>query len=237
MTEAFLNRWQEEGGYREVLKIAIPLILSTGSIVIQHFVDRMFLAWHSAEAVASATPAGLISYSLMSIFIGTATYVNTFVAQYSGAERHTRIGPAVWQGLYFALFACLAILPLYPMAPKIFALAGHAPELQQMETQYFQVLIFSGFATTASSAMAGFFTGRGKTRVVMWVTFASTAVNIFFDYGLIFGNLGFPSLGIRGAALATILSQYIRVIIYVLLIMGLHHRKKYWTLKGWKPEK
>ena len=237
MTEALQKRWLEEGGYREVLKIAIPLILSTGSMVIQHFVDRMFLSWHSAEAVASATPAGLISYTLMSVFVGTATYVNTFVAQYSGAGRNKRIGPSVWQGLYFAVFAGLAILPLYPIAPKIFSLAGHAPEIQKMEIQYFQILIFSGFAATASSAMAGFFTGREKTNVVMWVTFASTAVNIILDYALIFGNWGFPCLDIRGAALATVISQYSRIIIYVFLMMRPHHRKKYWTLKGWKPER
>jgi len=237
MLTALRNRWYVEGGYREVLTIAVPLILSTGSVVIQHFVDRMFLAWHSAEAVASATPAGLFSYSLMSIFIGTATYVNTFIAQYSGAKRNNCIGPAVWQGLYFAVFAGLAVLPLYPLAPKIFALAGHTPDLQEMEVQYFQILIFSGFAVTASSAMAGFYTGRGKTKVVMWVTFISTAVNIILDYGLIFGNWGFPQLGIRGAALATVVSQYVRVAIYAYLMLESRLRKEYSILTGWKPDR
>ena len=237
MIEAIKNRWQGDGGYREVLNLAFPLLLSTGSITIQHFIDRMFLTWHSPEAIAAATPAGMISFTLMSIFIGTAVYVNTFVAQYSGAQQHTRIGPAVWQGLYFSLFAGLAVLPLYPLTSRIFALAGHTPEVQHLECQYFKILIFSGFSVTASSAMAGFFSGRGKTKVIMWVTFASTAVNIVLDYGLIFGNLGFPSLGIRGAALATVISQYTRVIIYLFLIMKPHYQKKYWMLKGWKPEK
>ena len=67
------------------------------------------------------------------LFLILCSYVNTFVAQYSGAGRNNRIGPSVWQGLYFAFFAGLAILPLYPLAPKIFSMAGHAPELQKME--------------------------------------------------------------------------------------------------------
>lgn len=231
------RRWRDEGGYREVLQLSIPLILSTGSIVIQHFIDRMFLAWHSTEAIAAATPAGLICITFMAPFIGTATYVNTFVAQYSGARQHTRIGPAVWQGLYFSLCAGIIVLPLFPLAPKIFALAGHAPAVRQMETQYFQILIFSGFAATASSAMAGFFSGRGRTKVIMWVTFVSTVTNIVLDYGFIFGNWGFPSLGIRGAALATVISQVVRAVIYVFLIFKSRYQDEFWTLKGWRPER
>ncbi len=231
------NRWHEEGGYKEILILAIPLILSTGSMTIQHFVDRMFLTWYSPEAIAASTPAGLVSFTFMSLFMGTATYVSTFVAQYSGAKHYTRIGPAVWQGIYFSFFAGLVVLPLYPLAPKIFAAAGHAPRVQRLEVQYFQILIFSGFAVAASSAMAGFFSGRGKTKIIMWVMFTSTAVNIVLDYLLIFGNAGFPKMGIRGAALATVVSQYTRAIIYLYLMVKPEHRHKYWTLKGWKLER
>lgn len=236
MIDSLRTRWKGDGGYREVLTIAFPLILSSGSITIQHFIDRMFLAWHSSEAIASAMPAGMVSFTIMALFFGTTTYVNTFVAQYHGAKRYQRIGPAVWQGLYFSILAALAILPLYFLAPQIFALAGHAPTVQRMETDYFQILVFSGFAVTASSAMASFFSGRGKTKTVMWVMFASTTVNIILDYGLIFGNLSLPAMGIRGAALATVISQYVRVFIYAVLLMKVEYRRQYLTLAGWKPE-
>lgn len=237
MFERLKKRWHDEGGYREVLIMSVPLILSTGSITIQHFVDRMFLSWYSKEAIAAAMPAGILNYAAMSLFIGTATYVNTFVAQYYGAKRHNRIGPAVWQGLYFSLLAALAILPLYPLAPHLFALAGHAPAVQVLETEYFQILIFSGFAVTASSALAGFFSGRGDTKTVMWVTFASTFTNIVLDYAFIFGNWGFEEMGMKGAALATVISQYVRLGIYLLLIFKEKYQNPYWTVKGWKPEK
>ena len=81
------HRWHAESGYREVLKLAFPLILSTGSISIQHFVDRMFLTWHSPEAIAASVPGGIVSFTLMCLFIGTAAYVNTFVGQYYGAKQ------------------------------------------------------------------------------------------------------------------------------------------------------
>jgi len=94
--DSFTRRWSYEGGYRQVLFIAIPLILSTGAWSVQHFVDRMFLTWYSPEAIAAAMPAGMLNFTIMSLFLGTAGYVNTFVAQYYGVGRYERIGPVLW---------------------------------------------------------------------------------------------------------------------------------------------
>ncbi|HOW99429.1 MAG TPA: MATE family efflux transporter, partial [Deltaproteobacteria bacterium] len=82
MGERFLHklkgRWGSEGGLREVLTLALPLILSTGSWAVQQFVDRMFLTWYSPDSIAAATPAGILNFTVMSLFIGTASYVGTF---------------------------------------------------------------------------------------------------------------------------------------------------------------
>ncbi|MCB0303312.1 MAG: MATE family efflux transporter, partial [Calditrichaeota bacterium] len=79
------QRWTAESGYREVLKIAFPLILSTASVSLQHFIDRVFLTWYSAEAIAASMPASLMSWTVICLFMGTAAYSGTFVAQYYGA--------------------------------------------------------------------------------------------------------------------------------------------------------
>ena len=103
----FRSRWAAEGGYRQLLIIAVPLIFSSAGFAIQQFVDRMFLAWYSAEAIAATMPAGLINFTTLHLFIGTAGYVSTFVAQYWGAALHNRIGPILWQGFYVAVFLYL----------------------------------------------------------------------------------------------------------------------------------
>jgi len=56
-----------DGSYRQVLTMAIPLILSTSSWSIQHFVDRMFLTWFSQDAVAASMPAGILNFTIMSL--------------------------------------------------------------------------------------------------------------------------------------------------------------------------
>jgi MATE family multidrug resistance protein len=235
--EYFSKRWAREGGYREFLVIAVPLILSTGAWSVQHFVDRMFLSWYSTETIAAAMPAGILNFSIMSIFIGTATYVSTFVAQYYGAGRYHLIGPVLWQGVYVSVLGGLVLICLIPFARPIFSLVGHDPVVQAHEVDYFQILCLGGAPVIASSAMAGFFSGRGRTWPVMWVNIYSTALNLIMDYALIFGNWGFPELGIRGAGIATVLSGVLSFFMYVVLISTRVHNKTYRTLSGWRFEK
>ena len=75
----------EPGGYREVIRIALPLVLSTASLTLMLFVDRMFLSWYGQDSVAAATPGGITYFTICSLFLGTAQYVNTIVAQYHGS--------------------------------------------------------------------------------------------------------------------------------------------------------
>ena len=231
------SRWTEEGGYRQLLVVAIPLILSTAAWSIQHFVDRMFLSWYSPEAIAAATPAGVLNFSLMSLFIGTAGYASTFVAQYYGAKRYQRIGPVIWQGVYISVLGGGVLLFFIPFARPLFDLVGHDPLVRGHEVAYFQVLCLGGGPVIASSAMAGFFAGRGRTWPVMWVNAMATAVNIVLDYALVFGNWGFPELGIKGAGIATALSGIFSFLAYAVLILHISRGKNYYILKGWRPEK
>ena len=231
------TRWNSPGGYREVLVIAIPLILSTATWSIQHFVDRMFLTWYSPEAIAAAMPAGMLNFSMVSIFMGTAGYVTTFVAQYYGARQFHRIGPALWQGVYISLFGGLLILCAIPFAESFFSLVGHSPLVQQNEVAYFEILCLGGGAYAASYALSGFFSGRGKTWPVLWVNAATTVVNLVLDYALIFGHWGFPELGIRGAGIATVVAGIFSLLMFFALLCSGSNNDTFHTIKGWRLER
>ncbi len=225
------NRWRAECGYQEVISLSLPLILSTSSTTIQHFVDRMFLTWYSPEAIAASVPGGILSFTMMCFFIGTATYTNTFVAQYFGAKQNEKIATAVWQGIYFALISSIVVFVYLPLAKPIFQLVGHTPEVQILEIQYFRVLLLGAPAIFVAAAVSGFFSGRGETWTILWANLAATAVNIVLDYIFIFGKFGFPEAGIRGAGLATVISNYL----YVLILFGLMLRPVFRkTFQTWK---
>lgn len=234
--QSFRSRWRAECGYREVLGIAVPLILSTSAWSVQHFVDRMFLAWYGPAAVAASMPAGMVNFTVMSLFIGTASYVATFVAQYHGAGRPDRIGPAVWQGLYIAAIGGIVHLALIPAAGPVFRFIGHEQLVRQYETVYFQVLCFGAAPGIAAAAMSGFFAGRGRTWPIMWVNVSATVVNVVLNYMLIFGKWVFPELGVKGAAIGTVLAACFSFCMYLVLLSRPGHDRRYHTLRGWRIE-
>ncbi len=86
------------------------------------------------------------------------------------------------------------------------------------------------------ATLSTFFAGRGETRVILYVNLLATLVNIVFDYLLIFGNGGFPELGVTGAALGTVLSQVAGAFVYLTLMLRRRHRVAHRTLAGWRPE-
>ena len=129
------------GGCREVLQIALPLVLSTSAFTIQMFVDRVFLMWYGSETMSAAMYGGILHFTIFSLFLGTATYVNTFVAQYDGAGQHRRIGASVWQGIYFSATAGLLILAISPLAPTIMNWVGHDPIVQPTATDVIHVFL------------------------------------------------------------------------------------------------
>ncbi|HPA83779.1 MAG TPA: MATE family efflux transporter [Deltaproteobacteria bacterium] len=231
------DKWNGRGGFREVLKIALPLVVSSGSWSVQHFVDRMFLTWYSPESIAAAMPAGMLSFTITSIFIGTASYVSTFVAQYFGAQRNTRVGPALWQGIYVALIGGLIVAATIPFADSIFGMFGHPEKIRAEEAVYFQYLNLGAAPVIAAAALSAFFSGLGRTMIVMWVNVAMTAINIVFDYIFIFGNLGAPEMGIKGAAIATVIAQIFNFIAYFVIIVKPSYNREFHTLKGWMFEK
>ncbi len=210
------------GSLRELMTVAVPLILSSGSVTLMITIDRLFLTWYSEEALAASLPAAAMHWTVMAAFIGMINYGNAFVAQYEGAGRKDRVAASVWQGIFLAIGAGLVFLLVIPLAPFLFAQAGHDPVVQKYETQFLQTLSFGAVPMLLTMAFGCFYSGRGKTRVVMYVDFLLAATNIALDPCLIFGLGPFPRLGIVGAGLATVTAYTVAVIAYV--VLSFRHR-------------
>lgn len=227
------KRWSTPNGYLEILKIAFPLILSTGSWSIQQFVDRMFLSWYSEEALASAMPAGILNFSFICIFIGTVSYAGTFVSQYTGAKEDSKIGKVLSHSLYISLLGAVVLLFVAPSSELLFQLIGHDESLQKLEATYFKILCFGAIGPILSAAFAGFFTGQGRTWPVMWVNMATTAINLILDYVLIFGVGPVQPMGIKGAAIATVIAGLSSIVMYGFLIFTPQNRKRFAIDTSW----
>ncbi len=204
--------------YRQVLRVSVPLVISMSSTMIMEFTDRVFLSNYSLEAIAAALPAGIAAFLFISFFLGTAQYLNVFVAQYVGSDRSQRLGAALWQGIYFSLLSGAALIGLSFFAEPLFALGGHPLEVQVLEAVYFKVLCLGSGILVIGTALSCFFSGRGQTRLVMLINMIGAVFNIPLDYALINGIWIFPEWGILGAAIATVMSWSLVTLVFALLV-------------------
>jgi len=213
-----------------VLTLALPLVLSSLSWTVLTFIDRMFLMWWSRDSLAASFPAALLWWALICCPLGVCQYVATFVSQYYGNDQPHRIGAIVWQGVWVGLLA--SPLAMFPMlfADSIFALAGHTPEVRAEEVTYFWIVGLSTPAMLVSNAIACFYSGQGRTGVVMVVDMVAVVTNIVLDYLWIFGHAGFPAAGIAGGAWATFVAIVVKLVIYLVLMAGVTNRRRFGSL-------
>jgi MATE family multidrug resistance protein len=222
---------------REVLMLALPLMVSTLSWTVMHFTDRVFLLWYSADAVAAALPAGALQFAVMCFPLGVASYVNAFVSQYYGAGRNNRIGLIVWQGVWIGLITVPVAAATIPLASAMFHGVGHPAQVADYEVEFYRTICWGSGAMVIAEALSTFFTGRGGVRTVMVVDTSAAILNVVLDYALIFGNLGLPALGVTGAALATVAALWWKALVYFALFLRHRYRDEFGTLTGCRFDK
>jgi MATE family multidrug resistance protein len=215
--------------------LAIPLILSSSFMTLQITIDRALLSQASSDAVAAAMPAALVYWTFLTLLQNTAGYATTFVAQYTGAGRPERVGPAVWQALYFSIVAGIAFLGLLPLAAPLMNLGGHSLDIQQFEVTYFRCLCFAALPALVVASVNSFFAGRGDSWTVLLIDATGMTVNALLAYAWIFGHWGLPAWGIAGAGWATVAGSATSATLGLLLLFRPKYRKAFSTL-GWRLE-
>jgi len=253
MSNSFLHWWSRPAGCRDVLAIAVPMIISSGSWAIMNFADRVMLTWYSentaelfvnanhsalsAEVAAAATGAATAASSLYlvitSLPLGIMMLINAFVSQYYGAGKHHRIGPVVWQGVFFGMLLLPIYILLEPIFGSVFSWMKHDAGLIVLEKRFMHFALYGVGAQISAEAIAAFFIGRGKTRTVMSVNIMSDIMNVIIGFTLIFGRFGFPELGTGGAALATTICMWFRFLaFFVLMFLANGRGDQYYVLRG-----
>ncbi len=164
---------------------------------------------------------------------------HSFVSQYNGDQQPREIGPIVWQAIWIAVILCPILLLANPLAPYFFGLAGHEEAIRVEEVRYFQALNWGAGGMLISQAAQTFYSGRGKTLMVMIVDSFFAAMNVGLDYLWIFGHWGFPEAGSAGAGYATAVAMWLKALTYVLLLIRQKNRENFNTgdfrfdLKRW----
>jgi MATE family multidrug resistance protein len=224
------------GGYRELIALSFPLILSASFWTVQIFIDRVFINMVSKEATAATMPTVGYFWSAFVLLNSTVLYATVFVAQYTGAGRPRRIGPVVWQALYFALVTGMLFPLLAPVADVVIGLSDHDPQVKRLESAYFGALTFAALPMLIISAVNSFFAGRGDSWTVLLINAVGMAANAALAYPLIVVQKADPVAAMQGAGYAAALGSAVSAALGLALLFRAKHRAEFDTLAGWRPD-
>lgn len=217
---------------KELFRLALPMVVSQGAFALMMFADRFFLSRLGASHVAAAMGGSVSFWVCMCFFNALAAYANALVAQYFGRRELERCPRVVTQGLIIAVVAQpLLWLIAWPVS-HVFVLMGHAPELVALERPYFLTFAAGGIVFLVKTVLASYFSGIGRTRVVMIADVIGVILNVPLSYALIFGHWGMPELGIVGAALGTLIAGLLTIGIYLIFYLNPIHAARFSVAKS-----
>ncbi|MEM7073868.1 MAG: MATE family efflux transporter [Pseudomonadota bacterium] len=186
------------------LRLGVPLIMSHLAQMSITLSDAVMLGWYSVEALAAEVLGGMLFYSLFVVGSGFAWAVMPMVAAAQSSGNQTQVRRITRMGGWLSvLFSCV-MLPAMIYGAPIFRAAGQDPAIGDLAGEYTSVV---GWALTPAllvMVLKCYLSALERTQVVMWVTLAALPLNILVNYVLIFGNWGAPELGVRGAAVASL---------------------------------
>ena len=214
------------GTIREIWTISWPLILSLFSMSLMLFTDRLLLSRYSLVDLNSAASAGTASWMFLVLPISIVAISEVFVGRYHGEERHSELGKPVWQMIWFSVM----MIPLFWMIALVlpFFLFYDSPNIIG-ETTYFRTILLFSPSIFINIAVAGFFIGSGRVKVVTICAVVANIMNISLDLLLINGFWGFPELGIFGAALGTGIAETFQCLCLFFFFLEKRHRIKFGT--------
>ncbi|MGH2612353.1 MAG: MATE family efflux transporter [Rhabdochlamydiaceae bacterium] len=192
------------GDLRALVRISLPLMLFLFCEAFTSFCERIFLSYHSIDAIHASLNASYLATIFQSPCVAIGAMAQVFVGFYQGSNEYKRIGPCVWQLIWFSFLSFLITFPLSFLASSWYF---KDTIIQKAGMEYFTMLALGNFLFPLSTALSSFYLGRGKTLLVTTLMVASYALHLALSWLLIFGVEGvIPALGAKGAALAKCMS-------------------------------
>ena len=220
----------------ELLSLAGPTVAQMASYTLMQFFDTWMLA-HVGTGVNEPTAAsngGMISFSVISIGMGTLFVVNTLVSQAFGGKDYAACGRYLWQGIWFALGFSVLLLAGLPFLSRVFTGFGHEPELVRLESLYLRIVLCGSALKLVGTACSQFLVAVNRPGSVLIATLTGVSANVLAAWSMIFGHLGFPRLGVVGSAWGQNIGVFVEMSAAICFVTLPHIRRVY-NIRDFKP--
>tara|TARA_R110002051_G_scaffold135133_2_gene208053 strand:- start:202 stop:1572 length:1371 start_codon:yes stop_codon:yes gene_type:complete len=206
------------------LILAIPVIMGMLGHTFVAFADNIMVGQLGTAELAAVSLGNSFVFIAMSLGIGFSTAITPLVAEADAAGKVSEGKSALKHGLVLCTGLGLALFAIILLAKPLMYLMKQPPEVVALAMPYLDLVAFSLVPLIIFQAFKQFSEGLSQTKYPMYATIIANVVNIFLNYVLIFGNFGFPKMGIVGAAIGTLVS---RVVMVIFIWTLLSYKKKF----------
>lgn len=205
--------------YKHLFLITLPIVLQSLITSSLNMLDTMMIGKVGEVELASVGIANQYYFLFSLLSNGIAIGSGVLIAQLWGKKDNNNIKRVLSKSLFYALVLTLAFMALGLLMPeKIMSIFTNDSDVVKIGVQYLQIVIISYFFTTITFTFSSGLRSVGNTRLPMWASFTGLIVNGILNTILIFGLLGIPALGIRGAAIATLIARITECLIVIISV-------------------
>jgi len=199
--ETALHSWRRH--MRTTLVVGVPLVGSSIGGMLMNVTDTVMLGRYGIAELAAGSIATQFWFTVMMFGAGFAYAVVPMASQAEGRGDVVQVRRSVRMGLWVCWAFCLTVMPVLWFTEDIFLTLRQEPEVARLSGEYMRIAQWAIFFLLGAWTLRGFLTAIERTLFVFWATMIGVVVNIILNWLFIFGNLGMPEMGMRGAAVAT----------------------------------
>jgi multidrug resistance protein, MATE family len=206
-------------GYRQILGMALPISLAMLVPQINFIINNIFLGGLGETSLASAGITGVYYLIFAVIGNGLNNGLQALIARRAGQDLPKEIGRLFYHGVWVALaIAAMGVFITYAFAPMIFRSVIANPVISNQVIDFLLIRIWGLPFLYLYVMRNALLVGVNQTKFLVWGTLAEALMNVFFDYGLIYGKFGMPQIGFNGAAYASIIAEASGLIVIYIII-------------------
>ncbi len=222
---------------RETLALGLPLAGSSLAQMALHVTDVVMMGRYGVLPLAAVVLGASSFFVVFVLGSGFAKAVMPMVASALGRGDEAQVRRDTRMGLWLSILFGLLVMPIFWKSGTILLALGQNPEVAAIAQGYLRIVGVGMVPALLVTVLQSYLSALGRTQVVLWVTLMAVALHVAGNWALIFGNAGFPELGARGAAVSTIVTQLLSLIVlglYAGFLPGL--RRYHLFQRFWRPD-
>jgi len=210
--------------FRETINLAVPVVIGQVGITLMGIVDSAMVGRVGAASLAAASISGGFFFIITVVGLGIISSITPLVAIAVGSFNDAAPGKLFKQGFWVTVITSAILNLIVYFGAEVIHYMDQPPDVAELAISYTRIISFSILPMLLFICYKQFIEGLSFTRPAMVIALAANLVNFFFNWILIYGNLGAPSLGLDGAGVATLLS---RIFMFVSLAYFVHRSTKF----------